>query len=178
MRDISTEAFVIEFGTPRTMKESVDLFRIGAREVDANPDGLDFTGPMFESLRLTGLFSREGSLDPQGFSARSALDMVRQNMQSGMAHVWQVTDTNTRADQIRAGQDWVRLNLAATGLGLGVQPLSQALQEFPEMAPLHDKVHKLLAPSGGTVQMWARVGYGPSVGPSPRWPLDTKIVGT
>ncbi len=151
MRDLSTEAFAVEFGTPHTLKESVDLFRIGAREVDANPDGIDFSGPMFETLRMTGLFSREGSLDPNGFSARSAMDLVTANMQSGMAYVWQVTPTNTRADQIRAGQDWVRINLAGTALGIGMQ---------------------------GTVQMWARLGYGPTVGPSPRWPLDAKIVGT
>jgi hypothetical protein len=99
-------------------------------------------------------------------------------MQTGMAHLWQVTPTNTRADQIRAGQDWVRINLAGTALGIGMQPLSQALQEFPEMAPLYARVHEMLAPEGGTVQMWARLGYGPDVGPSPRWPLDAKIVGT
>ncbi len=178
MRDISTEAFVIEFATPRTLKESVDLFRIGAREVDANPDGLEFTGPMFETLRLAGLFTREDSLDPNGFSMRSGLDAITQNMQTAMAHLWQVTPTNTRTDQIRAGQDWVRINLKATELGIGVQPLSQALQEFPEMAALYARVHEMLAPGGGTVQMWTRLGYGPTVGPSPRWPLDAKIVGT
>jgi hypothetical protein len=94
---------VIEFATPHTLKESVDLFRIGAREVDANPDGIDFSGPMFEGLRLTGLFTREQSLDPASFPSRTALDLVSQNMQTGMAHLWQVTPTNTRADQIRAG---------------------------------------------------------------------------
>jgi hypothetical protein len=178
MRDLSTEAFVIEFSTHRTLKESVDLFRIGAREVDAAPDGIDFTGPMFEGLRLTGLFTRDQSLDPDSLSSRTALDMVTRNMQTGMAHLWQVTPANTRADQIRAGRDWVRINLKATELGIGMQPLSQALQEFPEMAPLYGQVHAMLAPGGGTVQMWARLGYGPTVGPSPRWPLDTKIVGT
>jgi hypothetical protein len=178
MRDLSTEAFVIEFATPHTLKESVDLFRIGAREVDANPDGIDFSGPMFETLGMTGLFTREASLDPDSFPSRSALDIVTQNMQSGMAYVWHVTPTNTRADQIRAGQDWVRINLAGTALGIGMQPLSQSLQEFPEMAALYARVHEMLAPGGGTVQMWARLGYGPEVGPSPRWPLDAKIVGT
>lgn len=178
MRDLSTEAFAIEFATPHTLKESVDLFRIGAREVDANPDGIDFSGPMFESLRMAGLFSREASLDPDSFPSRSAMDIVTQNMQSGMAYVWHVTQTNTRSDQIRAGQDWVRINLAGTALGIGMQPLSQALQEFPEMAALYARVHEMLAPGGGTVQMWARLGYGPSVGPSPRWALDAKIVRT
>ena len=175
MRDISTEAFLIEFATHRTLKESVDLFRIGAREVDANPDGIDFTGPMFEALRVTGLFTREASLDPDSIPSRTAIDLVTENMQTGMAHLWQVTATNTRADQIRAGQDWVRINLAATALGLGMQPLSQALQEFPEMAGLYDEVHAMLAPDGGTVQMWARLGYGPQVPPSPRWPLEAKV---
>jgi hypothetical protein len=178
MRDISTEAFEIEFATHLTLKESVDLFRIGAAEVDANPDGIDFSGPMFETLRLTGLFTREASLDPGSIPSRSAIDMVTRNMQSGMAHLWQVTPGNSRAEQIVAGQDWVRMNLAATALGIGIQPLSQALQEFPEMAGLYHKVHEMLAPGGGTVQMWARLGYGPAVPPSPRWPLDAKIVET
>lgn len=176
MRALSSEAFLTEFRTARTLGESVELFRIGAREVDANPDGIDFTGPMFEFLRATGLFSREAAMDPDGLSYRSAEAMVVENMTTAMAHLWQVTPTNTRIDQIRAGQDWVRINLAATARGIGIQPLSQALQEFPEMAPLHERIHRMLAPEGGTVQMWARLGYGPSVGPSPRWPVESRLV--
>lgn len=176
MRDISTRAFEIEFATHRTLKESVDLFRIGAQEVDANPDGIDFTGPMFESLRMTGLFTREAALDPDSFAAQSALDMMTQNMQSAMAHLWQTTPGNSRTEQIRAGEDWVRMNLAATALGLGLQPLSQALQEYPEMADLYSRSHEMLAPDGGTVQMWARLGYGPQTPVSPRWPVETRIM--
>ena len=33
-----------------------------------------------------------------------------------------------------------------------------------------------LVAEGGTVQMFARVGYGPEVPPSPRWPLGVKLV--
>jgi hypothetical protein len=162
---------------PRTFKESVDLFRIGRREVDANPDGIDFTGPVFETLRLTGLFSREAALDPASIAFRSGRDAVLANTDTAMGHVWLVTEGTGRADQIAAGADWLRVNLAATGLGLGFQPLSQALQEFPEMAALHAEAHRRLAPEGGTVQMLSRIGYGPSVGPSPRWPLETRIAG-
>jgi hypothetical protein len=93
-----------------------------------------------------------------------------------MGHVWLVTGTNSRRDQIAAGADWLRVNLAATSLGLGTQPLSQALQEYPEMSVLRMNVHSRLAPEGGTVQMLARIGYGPDVPPSPRWPLEAKIV--
>jgi hypothetical protein len=44
------------------------------------------------------------------------------------------------------------------------------------MAPLYQEIHARLAPDGGRVQMLARIGYGPTVDQSPRWPLETIIV--
>lgn len=61
-RALTYEALRIE--TPLTFKESVDLFRFGRAEVDANPDGIDFAGPLVEVMAATGLFSREAALDP------------------------------------------------------------------------------------------------------------------
>lgn len=46
------------------------------------------------------------------------------------------------------------------------------------MAAHHARAHEMLAPEGGTVQMLSRLGHGPDVPPSPRWPLDAKIVET
>ncbi len=176
MRALSAEAFLIEFRTHRTYKESVDLFRIGHEEIEANPDGIDFSGPMFETLRLTGLFSRENAMDRDSMSYKSGEEMVVANVMTAMAHLWQVTADNSRETQIRAGQDWVRVNLAATAEGVGVQPLSQGLQEFPEMADIYQTLHETLAPEGGTVQMWCRLGFGPEVPVSPRWPIDAKVM--
>ena len=174
-RTFTHEALRIEIETPRTFKESVDLFRIGHKEVDANPDGIDFSGPLFETLGMLGLFTREAALDTSSSAYKSGLDAVFANTDTAMGHVWLVSSANTRKDQIAAGADWLRVNLAATGLGLGFQPLSQALQEYPEMARHYAEIHERLAPQGGTVQMFARIGYGPEVAPSPRWPLDAKI---
>ncbi|MEM7319616.1 MAG: twin-arginine translocation pathway signal protein, partial [Pseudomonadota bacterium] len=151
LRDLTAKALEIEFETPRTYKESVDLFRIGKSEVEANPDGIDFSGPMWEALHLTGLFSRKAAMDRDGFTYRSGLDMVRDTARTGMAYVWLISDTNSRYDQIVAGRDWVRVNLVATELGLGVQPMSQALQEYPEMSDLYADVHQMLASQGQTV---------------------------
>ena len=175
-RALTREALRIEIETPHTFQESVDLFRIGRHEVDANPDGIDFTGPLFESLRLTGQFSREAASDPTSFAYSSGKDAVFANTDTAMGHVWLVTDDNSRETQIAVGADWLRINLAATALGLGFQPLSQALQEFPEMAVPYRQVHERLAPGGGTVQMLSRIGYGPKVGKSPRWPLESRIM--
>lgn len=175
-RAFTREALRIEIETPHTYRESVDLFRIGRAEVDASPDGIDFTGPLFEVMGATGLFTRDVVLDTGSQAYKAGLDAVYANTDTAMGHVWLVTAGNTRADQIATGADWLRVNLAATGVGVAFQPLSQALQEYPEMAALYADLHGRLAPAGGTVQMLARIGYGPSVGPSPRWPLEAKIV--
>lgn len=176
MRKLTREALKIEIETPRTYKESVDLFRIGKSEVEANPDGIDFSGPFFEVLGFTGLFSRKAALDRSSATYKQGEAAVLQNAETAMAHLWQVTPTNTREDQINAGTDWVRINLAATAEGVGIHPLSQALQEYAEMAALYNDVHSRLAPQGGTVQMLARLGYADPAPQSPRWPLEAKIM--
>ncbi len=175
-RAFTREALQIEIETPRTYRESVDLFRIGRAEVDANPDGIDFTGPLFEVLGATGLMTRDSVMDTSSQAYKAGLDAVYANADTAMGHVWLVTDRNSRPDQIATGADWLRVNLAATGAGVAFQPLSQALQEYPEMAGPYADLHARLAPQGGTVQMLARIGYGPIVDPSPRWPLETKIL--
>jgi hypothetical protein len=175
-RAFTHEALRIEIETPHTYKESVDLMRIGRSEVDANPDGIDFTGPLFEVLGATGLMTRDILLDTSSQAYKAGLDAVFANTDTAMGHVWLVTEGNSRTDQIATGADWLRVNLAATAAGLAFQPLSQALQEYPEMAKLYRDLHARLAPQGGTVQMLARIGYGPEVDPSPRWPLEAKIL--
>jgi hypothetical protein len=174
-RDFTHMALQIEIETPRTYRESVDLFRIGRSEVDATPDGIDFTGPLFEVMAATGLFTRGTALDTGSQAYKAGLAAVFANTDTAMGHVWLVTPGNSRADQLAAGADWLRVNLAATAAGVAIQPLSQALQEYPEMAALYADLHARLAPGGGTVQMLARIGYGPEVDPSPRWPLEAKI---
>jgi hypothetical protein len=175
-RAFTHEALRIEIETPRTYRESVDLMRIGRTEVDANPDGIDFTGPLFEVLGATGLMTREDLLDTSSQAYNAGLDAVFANTDTAMGHVWLVTGGNSRPDQIATGADWLRVNLAATAAGVAFQPLSQALQEYPEMEAHYRDLHARLAPGGGTVQMLARIGYGPDVGPSPRWPLEAKIL--
>ena len=176
LRDLTHRALDIEITTPHTYKESVDLFRIGKAEIEADPDGIDFGGPLFDTLALLGQFTRETALDTGSIVYAQGRDVVMANVDTAMAHVWLVSSGNNRADQIAAGRDWLRINLAATAAGVGLQPLSQALQEFPEMAGCYGEAHQRLAPDGGTVQMLARLGYAAQVAPSPRWPLTAKLI--
>ncbi len=176
LRAITGEAMNIELITPRTYKESVDLFRIGAREVDANPDGIAFHGALFENLSALGMFTREEALDKKSTTYKGAISALMANIDSAMGYVWLVTETNTRLDQLNAGRDWLRINLAATGAGVGLHPLSQALQEYGEMEQIYARLHSYLDASNKTVQMLGRLGYASATPPVPRWMLEEKII--
>jgi hypothetical protein len=89
-----------------------------------------------------------------------------------------VTEGNSRSTQVNAGRAYVRAQLAATAQGLAMQPLSQALQEYTEQAQPYAAIHALLQapPPRYTVQMWARIGYAPPVGPAPRRGLEAHLI--
>lgn len=175
LRQLTIDAWMIEATTYRTMKESTDLFRLGKSEVNANPDGIDFHGTFFEIGILLGMLTREGSLDPNSSEFEAVRGIYTEMLMATPAYAVITTDGNSREDQIAAGRRWLRLNLETTGLGLALHPVSQALQEYPEMAPQFTKAHEMLAGPGQTVQMLGRLGYGPATPVSPRWPLETRI---
>lgn len=176
IRDMTWEAFKIEMYTPRTLKESVDLMRIGKAEINENPDGIDLGGPFLETMNLLGIVTREEQLDPASSGFKEGLRIYEEMLMATPAYAVITTPGNSRADQIEAGRRWLRLNLTTTAHGLALQPVSQLLQEYPEMAELYARTHKMLAEPGHTVQMLGRVGFGPEIGPSPRWPLETRIL--
>ncbi len=175
LRALTKKAMGIEFGTDRVYLESVDLYRIGAAEVDANPDGISFTGPLFELMRAGGVFTREAAQDRSSSIYTQGVSATLEAINSAMGHIWLTTEGNTRHDQLNAGRDWVRINLAATGAGLGLHPLSQALQEYPEMQATRIALHSALEASDKTVQMLGRLGYAPATAPKPRWSLEARI---
>ncbi len=177
LRDLGWRGMMVEFTNPATMQESVDLMRVGRRQIEANPDGISLAGPMMETLALTGLFQPEELIDPESPSFQRQMPFLKAGFDTAMSFVWIVTPGNSRTDQIVAGRDYVRLNLGATVAGLGMQPWSQALQEFPQMADLAHEIRAQLdvSPQEG-LQMFARVGYAESPRPSPRWPYETRIL--
>lgn len=176
LSDLAWKAFQVEAGTPRTYKESVDLMRLGKAEIEANPDGIDLGGPFLESLQTLGLMTRAALLDPTSKAYQQGLEMYRTLFEATPAYVWLKTPDNSRAAQLSAGAAWVRVNLAATAAGIAIHPVSQFLQEYPEMAPLRRAAQDELAEPDETVQMLGRLGYGPAVAPSPRWKLETRLM--
>ena len=177
-RAIAMEAWRIELVTPRTVLESFKVLRVGPREIAEHRDGLTINTPMVRALTALGLFDRSKAPGPDDTATTGQIKDFNAKIAATPAFFWLVTEGNDRTTQVNSGRAYARAQLAATAHGLAMQPLSQALQEYPEQARPYADIHALLqAPQPRyTVQMWARLGYAPAVGPSPRRGLQSHLI--
>ncbi|GLQ21115.1 Acg family FMN-binding oxidoreductase [Algimonas porphyrae] len=177
LRTLCKDGWEIETRLPRTHLESIALTRIGAREIDANPDGISLSGGMMSAYAALGILTRDKMKDPNSRAFAGGLDFYNGLIDSAQSFGWLASQDNSRAGQLSAGRDWLRLHLAATRAGIALQPLSQVLQEFPEMDALYTALHSHMGVSvPARVQGLFRLGYADAPGPSPRWPLHTRLV--
>jgi hypothetical protein len=177
-RAIAAEAWRIELATPRAMLESLRVMRVGAAEVARHRDGLTLMDPTVVWLTRLGLFDRSQAPAPDSHAVTGQIKDFNRKLESTPAFLWMVSQGNDRSTQVRAGRAYARVQLAATAHGVAMQPLQQALQEYPEQAGPYGEIRRLLdapAPSH-TVQMWARVGFAPAVPPAPRRGLDAHVI--
>ncbi|MEM1314983.1 MAG: twin-arginine translocation pathway signal protein [Pseudomonadota bacterium] len=179
LREIGWRAHEVESYTPRTLKESLDVMRFTKTQINAAPDGIDLGGPMLEALHLVGELTPEKLADTTSPAFQQGLTMYRGLFDSAAAWLW-LTGPATRAGELQAGRAWMRIALTAAAEGVDLHPVSQSLQEYPEMDALFAEVHAELGvdpASGERVHMLARLGYGPQVKASPRWPVEARIRG-
>ncbi len=176
LRELTWRAWQVEMTTPAAWSESIELLRIGKAEIEANPDGIDVGGAVPELLYRLGFVSKEDSTDPDSAAYQRTLTRYEEVFANTPAFVWQIGEENDRLNQLSAGRAWLRLHMKATELGLALHPVSQALQEYPQMSETYAELHdQLSVASPRRVQMLGRLGFGPIVPPSPRWPVEEKI---
>jgi nitroreductase len=183
MRELCWQSAQVELLTPRTYLESSRLLRIGPDEILKNRDGISINSNFVRFANAVGMVDRNAPLTQGSSAYKNAIGRFEGHSRSAMGFVWLTTAGNSRSQQIETGRAYVRLQLQATALGLGVHPMSQALQEFAEMETYYDKVHQLIlnkaAPrSSGdaTVQMFCRLGYTAQAAPAaPRRPITSFI---
>lgn len=174
---LATRGWEIEYTNDATRRESIALMRIGNRAVVKNPDGIALDGTAMGLLKMAGVITPQTLDRPSASAYKQGLSGYTALIDSAQGFIWTTSQTNTRQDQINAGRDWMRIHLAAQQAGVAIQPLSQVLQEFPEMAALYAEAQRELGVTApGVVQMFARIGYAPSPAPSPRWPLSSRLV--
>ncbi len=177
-RAIAKAAWRIELTTPPAILESYQWLRIGPGEIARHRDGLSIMDPMARVATTLGLFDRSKAPASDDRNIARQIERFEQTIDSTPAFLWMRSASNTRAEQVAAGRAWVRAQLAATAEGLAMQPISQALQEYPEQAKPYREIHELVGAGqqGATVQMWARLGEGPTVGPAPRRGVQAHLV--
>ena len=179
MRDLCWQSAQVELLTPRTYLESSKLLRIGPDEILKNRDGISINSTFVRLAAAVGMVERNAPLAEGSAAYKSAMGRFEGHSRSAMGFVWITTAGNSRSQQIEAGRAYVRMQLKAAELGVGVHPMSQALQEFAEMKPHYEKVHQLIlgksAPrtaGDATVQMFCRLGFTDGPAPAtPRRPL-------
>ncbi|NWH08396.1 MAG: nitroreductase family protein [Alphaproteobacteria bacterium] len=169
IRDLARRAWAAEVGYDESYYESVRVYRLTATEIAAHRDGLSLHGPLIWWLNATGIFTREKALSGNKFLRDQALANVTAQIDASPSFGWIITPQNDRPMQIAAGRAYVRANLAATGAGVALCPLSQILEEFPAMQALQREFKETLGVEPAhTVQMLFRMGYATEAPPSPR----------
>ena len=166
------QSAAVEAGVGRVMEESNAVFR--ANESQKNKyrcgysvEGQGTSGPMKHLLQ--GLLTVFPSLNTGEAASRNFINYTRTSVDHTPAYAMIVSAGNSRIEQVESGMLYSRLVLTGHTLGLAMQPLSQVLEEYPEMKAPYDEFKRAYAPGGGTVQMLFRVG-----GPTKSTPLSMR----
>ena len=179
VKELTWQAWLTETLTPHTMQESVDLMRLGKAEINTTPDGIDLGGPFLESLMAVGLLSREAlaDTDSTSFQDRALRICIRKMLFATPAYAALTSATATPARiTSRRGGKWLRLNLQTTAMGLSPHPVSQALQEYPEMAGSLCHRPRAAGPRRAIrFKCWGGWGMVRDIPRTPRWPLEAKL---
>lgn len=169
LRNIAGQAMLLEMQTPRTLRESVVRTRVGSEQILKHRDGIDLHGPLFWVLNFFDAMSVEKAMTPGTFAYQGGIDYALGWAESTYSMGVLISPDNSRASQVIAGQNYVRLNLLATQLGVAMHPVSQVLQEYPEMSTLQSEFNNVLGlKKKERVQMFYRIGYQDQPSPSPR----------
>src|SRR5262245_14274196 len=175
--DIAARAMTIEVNDRVLFDEYLQWFRFSDREITKEGDGLtlDTSGLSGLSLTLGRVFTKPRTWH-KSYNRRPYLKGFVDSVRTTRALLTLTTGTNTMRDWITAGRSYVRAQLTADELGLRFQPISQALQEYPQMDQLRTELANLMgigAPA--KLQMLVRVGRTHQPALSPRRVLSSMI---
>jgi hypothetical protein len=158
---IAMEAATVEASVPRIAKETAGLFRLNEYEKNKYRYGFSLEGQGFSEFSIffvQSLISLFPGMNDEKATADTFLSSTKNSVDNTPAYVLMITKDNSRTSQVKTGMLYSRFQLTAQTMGFAVQPLSQALEEYPEMKTLYDKIHAQYAAPGQTIQMLARLG--------------------
>jgi hypothetical protein len=161
MQNFITTSARTETGVDRVMNESGNLFRVNEREKNMYRYGFSFEGSGMSGITMQALQTLvtvfPGMNSPET-SKKMFLDQTDLAAENNSGFFLIVTSTNDRVSQFHAGILYSKMQLEAGSRGLAVQPMTQSIEEYPEMIPTHNEIHKEMVNEGETIQMLFRIG--------------------
>ncbi|MBC8192679.1 MAG: hypothetical protein ISR87_11015 [Candidatus Marinimicrobia bacterium] len=165
MVDILYEGMVVEANTHVTYDESRIWFRSSQKKIETKRDGINLRTDGTKGLLLSimeFIVNEDNEASWHKSTAINAfLKSYRNKIYTAKGIVLFKTQTNTLSDWIKTGVDYVRFQLAADELDFVIHPVSQVLQEYPEMDDLRIRFNELAGVSEpAKIQMGVRIGRG------------------
>ncbi|WP_349670629.1 hypothetical protein [Lacrimispora sp.] len=155
------ESATIEAGVTRAMDESNAIFRANEKEKNKYRWGFSVEGQGasgFKRYLLQGLITMFPSVNEGKGASENFIHYTKTAVDHTAAYAVITTSANTRTDQVLSGMLYSRLILTGHTMGLAMQPLSQVLEEYPEMKEPYDNFRNDYAGKDQTVQMLLRIG--------------------
>lgn len=151
----------IEAGVNRIMQESENIFRANEHQKNKYRYGFSVEGQGTSGIMrhlIQGLVTLFPSMNSGKASSELFIKSTRTSVDNTPAYAMIITSDNSRTSQVKSGMLYSRMILAAHRMGLAMQPLSQVLEEYPEMKESYSSIHHDYASGGGTIQMLVRLG--------------------
>lgn len=159
--DYAMKGASIEAGVNRVMEESEIIFRANEYQKNKYSYGFSIEGQGTSGIMkhlMQGLVTLFPSMNSGKAASNILINSTQVSVDNTPAYAMIITKDNTRLSQIKSGMLYSKLILVAHQQGLAMQPLSQALEEYPEMKEIYNSIHQEYAPEGGTIQMFIRLG--------------------
>ncbi len=169
IRSLTVGGVKVEATIEQTMRETERLFRDSEKEKKEHRDGITMMsgGLSGFKLQMVQFFS---NLFPLGWEKMGDIWIKSEtrNINSAPSFAMIISNNNSRTTQVETGMLFSRFQLQASQMGISMQPLSQVLQEYPEMAELYQNIHEEFVENGKTIQMLVRMGRADDILHSPR----------
>lgn len=175
--EIAAQAMTVEVEDHDLYDETRIWFRFSQREIAEKGDGLhaDTSGLSGLSLPLGRRLINDRNWH-RPYNRGPYLKGFRRSLSTTTDVLTLTTAINTMRDWITTGRSYVRAQLSAGSLGIRFHPISQVLQEYPQMEQLRTRMEQLRGvESPAKLQMLVRVGQTKPPALSPRRDLHAII---
>jgi hypothetical protein len=152
---------IIEANTDRVMKETEIIFRSNEFKKNQYRYGFSVEGQGTTGLMghiIQGLVTLFPSMNSGEAATNNFIKSSQISIDNTSAYAMIFTKDNSIISQVESGMLYSNLVLTAHKLGIVMQPMSQPLEEYPEMNIPYTSIHTDYAYNGSSIQMLLRLG--------------------